>query len=248
MYKLFIVDDEYFIREGLKKLLDWESLGIEIIGTASNGEDGMKAILDKKPHIVITDVKMRAMDGLSMLEQLRGHGVDCRFIVVSGYREFEYAKRAIKGGAINYILKPIEREELLSTVKSALESLKEEHTESEMKFGKLIKDVINYIDMNFHKNITLEMLGKHFFVTPSSLSRAFKKETGIGYQQYITQTRLKTGKELLLQTDMSLTEIASRIGFEDAKYFSNLFRDSEGVTPTQYRKTYDEQERLLNGE
>lgn len=125
MIKVLVVDDEYLAREGMKRTINWSSLGCELSGEA---EDAFKAIeLSKviKPDIIITDIKMPGMDGIKMAEKIREYLPDCKFIIITGYDEFQYAKAAIKINALDFILKPIDENEFLEAVsKASLEALR----------------------------------------------------------------------------------------------------------------------------
>lgn len=123
MYKLLIVDDEARIRSGLRSLIEWEIYGIEIAGEA---EDGMKAYLSVKslePDIVLVDISMPNMNGLEMIELCSHLDKPPKFIILSGYDHFEYVQKAIQLGAVNYLLKPVNQDELVHTVISCIELL-----------------------------------------------------------------------------------------------------------------------------
>lgn len=113
MIKTMIVDDEPWVCQVIEKLVDWESLGFEIIGEAHDGKDALEMILTQKPDLVLTDIRMAGMDGLALIQQVCSHGIETEFVVISGYSDFEYAKEALKFGVLGYLLKPIEKEELL---------------------------------------------------------------------------------------------------------------------------------------
>lgn len=118
MFKALLVDDELYTREGLRFLIDWGKLGFEICGQAENGREAFRMVELTKPDLVITDVKMPLMNGLELIKKVRKEiELDVRFIVLSGYNEFEYAKEAMRYGAKNYILKPIEEEDLEAVLK-----------------------------------------------------------------------------------------------------------------------------------
>lgn len=125
MIKVLVVDDEYLAREGMKKTVNWSSFSCELSGEA---EDAFKAIeLSKviKPDIIITDIKMPGMDGIKMAEEIKEYLPDCKFIIITGYDEFQYAKAAIKINALDFILKPIDEKEFLEAIsKASLEVLK----------------------------------------------------------------------------------------------------------------------------
>ena len=112
LLKLVIVEDEDYVVSGLKRHLDWERLGIEVSGVAVDGAEGMKLIIKTNPDLVLTDIRMPVMDGISMIERLSSMEIHPRFIIFSGYDDFNYAKRAMKYGVMDYILKPSLPEEI----------------------------------------------------------------------------------------------------------------------------------------
>lgn len=113
MRSVLIVDDEPMIREGLRTLIDWEKYGYEVAGLARNGKEGYEKFRSLKPDLIIADIKMPEMDGITLLENIREQNKRTRFILLSGYADFDYAKRAISCGAEAYLLKPIDEEELI---------------------------------------------------------------------------------------------------------------------------------------
>lgn len=129
MYKMLIVDDEPLIRTGLKNMIEWEVYGIEIVGEA---EDGMKAYQQIKalcPEIALIDISMPNMSGLELME-LCSHLVSPpSFIILSGYNDFEYVQTAIKYGAVNYLLKPVDQDELTNTIMGTVKLLEDDRTQ-----------------------------------------------------------------------------------------------------------------------
>jgi len=113
---VFIVDDEKLIRDGMKKLLKWEENGFVICGEAVNGRDALSAILSSTPDIVLTDLRMPAMDGLTLTAALREQVPSVEVVIITGYDEFEYAKEAVRNGVFDYLLKPVSHRELLETM------------------------------------------------------------------------------------------------------------------------------------
>src|SRR5699024_545596 len=113
MIKVLIADDEHRICKLIMKLINWEEISMDVIGTASNGIEALDLIKEKRPNIVITDIRMPGYDGLEMINRAKRENQDIEFIIVSGYSHFEYAKKAMAYGVKDYLLKPINREELL---------------------------------------------------------------------------------------------------------------------------------------
>lgn len=114
-----IIDDEDYIREGLKKIIDWNRYGFYICGEASNGLRGLTQVRELNPDLVIVDIKMPMMDGLEMVKNLRIDDVSCEFIVLSAYSDFKYAQTAIELGIDSYVLKPIDQTVLIEKVSKA---------------------------------------------------------------------------------------------------------------------------------
>lgn len=114
MFSILIVDDEPMIRAGLQTLIDWEQYGFKIVGAAMNGKEAMSKYAELAPDLIIIDIRMPVMDGLQVIEEIRKTDSLCRFLILSGYADFEYAKRAIVGQVDGYILKPVDEEEMIT--------------------------------------------------------------------------------------------------------------------------------------
>ncbi|RCW42238.1 response regulator transcription factor [Paenibacillus prosopidis] len=127
MYKLLVVDDEKWVRQGLSLTIDWMAEGIELIGEAEDGEEALQRIQTDSPDIIITDIKMPRMDGLDLIEALRHQQKKAYVIIISGYNDFEYAQKALKYGAYDYVLKPIEETVLLEVVRRCVNDLEQDN-------------------------------------------------------------------------------------------------------------------------
>ncbi|MCR5790632.1 MAG: response regulator [Lachnospiraceae bacterium] len=126
MIRLFLVEDEIVMREGIKRRIDWEKEGISFVGEASDGELAYPMILETRPDIVITDIKMPFMDGLKLSELIRKELPETKIMILSGYDEFSYAKEAIKLGVTEYLLKPITPAALLQSVRGVAKKIVQE--------------------------------------------------------------------------------------------------------------------------
>jgi two-component system response regulator YesN len=121
MVKLLICDDEIKICRLILNLIDWESLGVRVVGTANDGISALRIAEAEQPDIIITDIRMPGMDGLEMIRNIRESGLATDFIIISGYRQFDYAQKAIRYGVEDYIVKPISEKELRSMVLRIIE-------------------------------------------------------------------------------------------------------------------------------
>lgn len=125
MHKLVIVDDEYLVRLGIRETIDWAANGIEVIGDASNGKQGYEMIKELNPDLVITDIKMPIMNGVDLVKTLHKEGFNGEIVVLSGYKDFEYAKETFENGIFSYVVKPIDNDELLEVVLRAVAKLEQ---------------------------------------------------------------------------------------------------------------------------
>lgn len=138
MYKVLIVDDEKYVISLIEKLIDWEMLGMEVVGSAGDGMRGVELVEELKPDILIADVKMPGFDGISLVKRVREIDRDIKFIIISGHKKFEYAKSVMKYNVEDYILKPIDKEELEGILQKIRKEL-DEKSEQRKNEGKINK-------------------------------------------------------------------------------------------------------------
>ncbi|MDR6882112.1 response regulator [Bacillus sp. 3255] len=132
MYTLLIVEDEPLIRMGLQHYFAWQELGVTRILASDNGKSGLELALLERPDLIITDIRMPEMDGLAMIEGLRGRLPDTVFIILTGFNEFAYAQQAIRlGGVHAFLIKPLEYEESLATIQECMEVVSNRHKKRE---------------------------------------------------------------------------------------------------------------------
>ena len=152
MYKVMLVDDEKLIIEGLKNIIDWKELGLEVVETALNGKEAFDKFTENKIDIIITDINMPQITGLKLINYIRDIDLNVKFVILTGYDEFSYAKEAIKYGVENYILKPINEEELKETLINIVKDLEEKNKkviEILDKNRKLIQYINGKLDRSF---------------------------------------------------------------------------------------------------
>ena len=142
-YKIMLVDDEEEVRTSIIRKIDWQDAGFEVIGDAENGKEALEKIEQNEPDVVLTDIRMPYMDGLEMAENIRQRYPSIKIVIFSGFDEFEYAKKAIKLNVIEYILKPVNVEELTAILKKIKKISMRRSSRSGMLpcFGKVISRV-----------------------------------------------------------------------------------------------------------
>ena len=128
MFGVLIVEDEEWIRRGLIRSIDWERLGLELVGEADNGARALELLRSRPVDIVLTDMKMPVCDGRKMLQSIESMGLDCEIIVLSEYSDFEYMRQAIHAHVADYLLKPVDPERLNELLASAAAHLREKRS------------------------------------------------------------------------------------------------------------------------
>ena len=126
LYRIILVDDEEEVRQSIIKKIDWEDAGFSVVGDAENGQEALEKVEALEPDVILTDIRMPYMDGLSLAERVRQRYPSIKIVIFSGYDEFEYAKQAIKLNVTEYILKPVNVEELTAILKRIKSNLDEE--------------------------------------------------------------------------------------------------------------------------
>ena len=252
--KMIIVDDERIILESLETLVDWSAIGVEVVGIADNGAVALDLAALHRPDIILSDISMPSFTGLEMLENLREKQMKVEVIFITAYGKFDYAKEAIKHGAYDYLLKPIDEALLLETVARCANKIRSSElqytldTEREVASGHsgnehsaysgvkhLVRAAIDYIHDNYHNDISLSQVAEHLYITPAYLSKLFSAEMHESFSRYLLLYRIKTAKELLASTHCKVYEVANKVGYTDVAHFSKLFKRNTGLTPVQYR-------------
>lgn len=244
MYKVLIIDDVVLVRDAIKLLGQWELFGITDIFEAGNAEEGMRLIYQERPELIITDMKMPVMDGTALLTRLDEEQIKSKVIVISGYSDFKYTRLAIQSKVIDYILKPIDPQDLNNSIAAAMTEIEKEFSasgiireDSAATGNPLINEVLHYIGKHYMEDLSLSSLADTFFLSKEHLSRLFKRETGTNLFSYIMELKLNDAKELLSSTEMTLEEIAFKLGFSNGNYFSKVFKKNTGQSPREYRST-----------
>ncbi len=231
MVKVMIIDDEEIIREGLKTTVDWEELGCEIAGEAEDGESGYKAALTVKPDLIFTDIRMPGMDGLQMIARLREVKSACKIIILTGFRDFEYAQEAIRQGAFRFLLKPVRTDELKLAISEAVKEIKSARSKDEI-FNNLEKRVKEYYGIGqAEEDNTAEKEKEKSGDTTGNPKYLVGKALAYIKENYASDLNLKTvadeiyvstwylSKLLKKETGDNFINILNRIRVENAKKF-----------------------------
>lgn len=253
MYKVVIIDDEPIIVEGLAKVVEWGKYHCELVGTAEDGMSGLKIIREIRPDMIISDISMPGMDGLTMIAALKSEFPDMEICILTGYRDFDYAQKAITLGVRRFLLKPSdmgEIDEALKTMTARLEKktsgyghrneVKEEEENSVPGEGAssfIVNNAIEYMEAHYDEHLTLSEVAEQIYVSQWHLSKLLNKYTKKSFSELLNQIRVKRAKELLKNPALRIGDIAEQVGFLDMAHFSRVFKKCEGISANEYRNT-----------
>ena len=251
MYKVVVIDDETLVRKGIVLETDWNALNCMVVAEAANGLEGIEAVHKYQPDLLICDIKMPKMDGISMLRQLREEENDISVIFLTAYGEFEYAQNALKLLASDYLLKPFQDGELEETVRRVVGKIGEKQNRNTQKDSedkipalvlpsgdksKYVMKALDYINEHYMEpDISVGTIAEMIGISKDHLSHTFKKETEYTVMAYITRFRMRAAMKLLGDCSTKVYEVAEQVGYRDIAYFSSTFKKIVGVTPSEYQ-------------
>ena len=245
--RVLLVDDEVMIREGFKQLFDWQAHDCEVVGEAGDGMEALTQIDTLRPDIVIMDINIPIMNGLKVIQLSRIKHPNTAFVIVSGYDDFSYCREALRLQITDYILKPVNYEEFGTCIDNLKISLFERRVSSavepEKQEERAITGITRYLQEHLAEEISLSVLAEQFHLNPQYISQLFKSEIGVNFLVYLTNIRMEKAKKLLLSTALSIAEVAEQSGYGDYRVFTKVFKKSEGITPSQYRRDFLEGDR-----
>jgi two-component system response regulator YesN len=240
MYGIVIADDELMIRKGLMSI-PWNDYDIQVLGVAEDGHQALTLLKTQCPEILLTDIRMPGIDGLKLIEAAKAENPEIQSILLTGYEDFNYAREAIRLGAVGYILKPSDPDEIIESVNKAKRNLdnygrnNSNHLKTTTIRNKAIGKLFDYMEKHYAEEITLYTAAEYVHMNHIYVSRLFKKEIGKTFLDVLTTIRLQKACELLADNDNKIYEIAEKVGIYDSGYFSQVFKKYYDMTPSEYR-------------
>lgn len=246
MINVMVVEDEPSSAERYASYISDFGHGFVVCSICHQAAQALKEFKINRPDVVFSDIRMPGETGLDLIEKLRNAGWEGQAVIVSGYDDFSYARRAIHLQAVEYMLKPVFPEDMNRTLQRLLGKFENGPADSveTMLIGPaprslpwFIQRALRYISFNYCHCISLAEAAKFACVSPAYLSSVFKSVCGYTFVEYIRRYRIEIAKRLLSSTDAPMEEIASRVGITDAAYFNKLFKRAEQTTPGRYRRS-----------
>ena len=251
MLKILIADDEHIEREILTDIICRRMEHEAEVRTAENGRRAVEIATLWGADIVLMDIEMPGVNGLDAVRQIMAQRPATKVLFITAYSLFQYAHEAVRLGACDYILKPVDADNVEQAIRRAaaqaetqrqLEELaragagQEVEADSGDRVSLMLSKVKGYLQNNYMYDVSLDSLGDILHISPSYLSSTFKKCFGVGFLDYLTELRVQAAKDLLADPLRSTAEVASLVGYESASYFTRAFKKKTGQTPTEYRQ------------
>ena len=240
---LLVVDDEFFIVQGIINSVDREDLGISQVYSAYSAEQARRVIENEQVDILLTDIEMPKESGLELLSWLQETHRDIITLILTGHQRFDYAHMAIKLHCLGYILKPVNKNTLNDELRNALRLRRNGLPENDLSSGDVPvrpsfeKDVRDYIISHIaDPDLNRDAIAEAVHLSPDYLSYIFRKTFNETLTDYILRMRIDQACFLLKRTSLSVDEISSRVGFSNIPYFYRKFKDVTGSTPKKYRE------------
>ncbi|WP_019909622.1 response regulator transcription factor [Paenibacillus sp. HW567] len=254
MLKVLLVDDEAPILGNLRRVLPWQEMGMEIAGMARSGMEALRIAEEQPPDIVLCDIRMPVMDGLTFIGKLREMGLESEVLLLSGYQEFDYALEAIRLGVKEYICKPIHYEELGSKVREIGVRIRNKQYKDKLynsiplfqepppeqdsprkTADQLMNQAAQYISQRLSCDLGIEEVANTIGISSSYFCLLFKNRFAMTFVEYVTLQRIEAAKFMLASSDKSITAISSGVGYQERRYFTKVFQKQTGMTPKEYR-------------
>lgn len=245
-YTVVAAEDEALLLENLIRKITATNLGFAVVGIAQTGQDAYELIREHTPDLLVTDIKMPVMSGIQLIEKVKNHYPHTKFIITSGFSDFEYARSAIHFQVSDYLLKPIDPDELykaLKNVKNQLEVTQKEYADifnPEMTRNTpetIAKALKEYLVHNFSQDINLNLIAKNMNYSSSYLTKIFQQTYDTTPSKYITSLRITRAKHYLTHNpELSIRQVGELAGYPDQSYFSRIFKKQMGVSPFDFRE------------
>lgn len=238
MYKLLICDDEPLERKALRLLIERHYSNIQLLEDAANGLEAIWSAHLFSPDIILMDISMPQCNGLDAQKEIIRFLPHVSTIFLTAYNDFAYAQQAIRYKVKDFLLKPVSPDILYLSLDQVFESMTARLDIPSIEHKDDFQKILDYIEAHFLDDITLKQVAEHFHFSEKYFSRYFKQKMDVSYTQYLTSLKIRQAKYDLQHTDTSLYEIAMKLNFSDASYFTRVFRNAEGITPSEYRRLF----------
>ena len=248
MVKILIADDEPIERTIIERMIMKNFPENVQIVKAINGREAVKLYEEEQCQIAMLDIEMPGVNGLDAADEIRKLDKDAVIIFITAFDEFDYAKRAIRVHALEYLLKPVSEEELTTNLEEAIYltqknekkkpvlkvDLQENHHEN-IKMNAVAENIRSFIAEHYKEDISLQDVAGSLNYSDAYFCKIFKQCFNKSFLVYLTEYRVEKAKTLLADMSTNIKDVSAEVGYRDSNYFARVFKRSEGITPTEYR-------------
>ncbi|WP_205029849.1 response regulator [Streptococcus porcinus] len=253
MLRMIIVEDEHLIRNWLSQVIDYKQMGIDLLACVRDGQEGIEAIEQYQPDIVLTDIMMPRKTAFDMFEATKR--IPYQKIVLSSFSDFQNAKKAMQYGVYNFLEKPLDTDELRDCLWQICLDLKSDNIllAKEEELNKqfptialpvsedtsLSAQVIAYLHHHYNQTISTEAIAHQFGYSESYLYKKVKEELGITLKDYLNRYRVRQAIQCILaDPSLMVYQVSATVGFSDYNYFGKVFRRYTGLTFTEFKENF----------
>lgn len=237
MWKVFLVDDEEIILNQIEQTVPWMDNGFEVIGKDTNPDKAIGRVLELKPDVIISDLKMPQLDGHTFMRTVKEAGLDTEFVMLSAYGTFEDARTFFQQEGFDYLLKPLQIQEVQLVLEKLAKKLAQKRPFEEvpeMGINPAFSELIEYVSNHFTEKFTLDQLARQFGLSAGYICNLFAKNYNTTLTCFVTKVRMEHAVELMKDRNCSLKAVAVECGYKDYFYFNKVFKGYYGVAPSQY--------------
>ena len=242
-YMMMITSNEHVTKQ-IKELVQTFFVNVFLLPDSSSFEEALHVASNHSPEIIFLDITLNDTDVFELQKTLHSIRPNCRFISIDHEENFSHIKQSMQLGSLDYLTFPFNEQETLASIHRAIVSLNQVSL-----LGKTSKDrvstkndiafsMIDYIHSNYDKQLTLEHLADFLHMNKYYVSSLFKKETGMTFNNYLTDYRIERAKALLKESNELLADISQQVGYSDPAYFSRIFKKKTAMSPISYRQLY----------
>ncbi len=241
-FTVIVAEDENLIAKNIVKNIRRASENFDVVSIATDGEEAIQKVKKYSPDVVFTDIQMPVMNGLELVKIISEKYPTIRCVIISGHDDFAYVKGALKNHVCDYLLKPINLEELTATlarIESELLASRKDFSsglsELENTPENRVQRIKEYILKNYPEQISLTSIASSFGFSLSYLTKIFSKCTGSTPVKYIRDCRINAAKQLLRNPEIPVNIVSKQVGYSDPFHFSKAFKQIVGISPSEYR-------------
>jgi two-component system response regulator YesN len=245
MIRILIIEDEVNSAKHCSSYINAYGRQFTVAAICKNISEAWENFNKFAPEVIFCDIRLGRDNGLNLIKEFKNSGWDGHTVIMSGYRDFNYAREAVRIGAEDYLPKPIFPEDIENVLKTIEIKIGKEHSGIEgalikgtrEKFPAFIDRALEYVALHYVEHISLTNAADYACVSVVYLSAGFKKYTGFTFVEYLNMYRIEVAKNMLMETNHILEQVASQVGINDVIYFNKLFKRFTGLSPGKYRKS-----------